>query len=166
VRSPIQTVPAPPVFAAITSSTAPSSGIAPPPAGPHAYSISRLRTRMRLPFAREVEGVPVPPPDVPAARVGQLQLQAIGRRVAVDLKADRIAIGHREREGPARDHEAASPLEIEVEAHGGAEGRSLPGDAELRQPRSDWHPCRKVVEVVENLASHASSKVSFVPLAD
>ena len=103
-----------------------------------------------LPVGREVERVAMPPPDVAAARIRELDLELVRRRRAAHAQRQRPRRRHRARNGLARHDEAATALEVVVESQ-----RCLPAgpasaaERELRLSRSDGAPAGDVAEVVE-----------------
>src|SRR6185369_5754194 len=110
----------------------------------------------RPPVGGRLERVPMPPPDVPTARIGELELEAIRGRRAADREAQREALRHRSSERPARDDEAAAALEVVIEPHGGAPaGRALGRDPQLGEAGGDRRPAREVLEIVQNVGVHA-----------
>jgi len=92
------------------------------------------------PLGRELQRVPMTPPHVATARVGELELEAVRGRLATDREAQDVALGHRAQQGLPRDDEAAAPVEVEVETHRGAGRARLRGNVEPGEPGRDRRP--------------------------
>ena len=121
---------------AITSSIAPSSASAPPPAGPHANSISRLRTRSVCQSAGKSKASQCRHQTLRPLGSASFSSRRFARRRAADREAERVALRHRPRQRLARDDEAAAALEVEVEAHDRAPRARAPARcAARRAPR-------------------------------
>src|SRR5262249_21912726 len=120
----------------------------------------RARDRDRLPVARDLEGVPVPPPDVLPARIGELQLELVRRRRTGDRELERPALGHGAIEHLPRDDEAAAALEVELQGERcGTRGARRRLESELGEAGRDRHPARRVTEVVQDRdAAHARAR--------
>ena len=122
----------------------------------------------RLPVRRQREGVAMPPPDVAVARISELDLELVRRRLAAHAERERPRRRERARKRLARDHEATAAAEVEVEPQrGAAAGPRVPREREPGLAGRDGAPARDVAEVVEELVRHpphpTSTSSSFRP---
>ena len=69
-----------------------------------------------LPLAWKLEIGPVEPPDVLAARVQQLHLEIVGRRIGAQVERDLVAGRQVERQRAPRQRVPGGPGQVEVEA--------------------------------------------------
>ena len=99
----------------------------------------------------------MPPPDVAAGGIGELDLQPVRRRRAADLQFDRPRFRHPARKELPSDDEPASAPEVEIETQRAAVWAGVAAEPELRLTRCDGAPTGDVAKVVKDLVGHGCS---------
>src|SRR5262249_29420569 len=110
----------------------------------------------RLPPVRKLKGVAVPPPDVPAVGIEELDLELVRGRRAANLHVDRPGLRHPAGEELAGNDEATPALEVIVESERATPGAGIAMERQLSLPGDDGAPAGDVAEVVENFHGHGT----------
>ncbi len=103
----------------------------------------------RLPLGRKGEFALIDPPDVPAGRVDEFELQVVGRSVAAEGECEPVVFRQRAIERSPHHAESAAAFEIEIESHSAAGFVLRGGDACLHAVGRDHRPGGEVVQVID-----------------
>lgn len=102
-----------------------------------------------LPRRRQSERGPAVPPDVPSARIAELELEVVARSTPAERERERIDLGERDGERLPRDDEAAALAEVEVETERLSVRPRVAHEVEAGEAGRDRQPAREIGEVVE-----------------